>query len=56
MKIQVTITRQHNGSLQCSAVFNNRLHTRVFYGYTMREARSMFLEHLKAGDISLVSY
>jgi hypothetical protein len=55
MKIQVTLERQHNGSLRASAVYNNRLITRVFYGYTMREARAMFVEELERGEISLVS-
>jgi hypothetical protein len=55
MKIQVTLERQHNGSLRASAVHNGRLITRVFYGYTMREARAMFVEELERGEISLVS-
>jgi hypothetical protein len=55
MKIQVTITRQHNGALEVSAVHNGRLITRVFYGYTMREARAMFVEELRSGDFILAS-
>ena len=55
MKLQVTLERQHNGSLRASAVYNGRLISRVFYGYTMREARAVFIEELKAGEIPLVS-
>ncbi len=56
MKLQVTITRQHNGALEVSAVYNGRLVTRVFYGYTMREARAMFVEEIKSGEFILASY
>jgi hypothetical protein len=48
MKLQVTIVRQHNGSLQVSAVFDGRLISRVFYGYTMSQARRAFIEDLEA--------
>lgn len=43
MRLQVTIVRQHNGSLQASAVYDGRLISRVFYGYTMRQARQLFI-------------
>ena len=44
--MQVTITRQHNGSLLASAVHNGRLISRVFYGYTMKQARAAFIEEV----------
>jgi len=52
MKIQVTIERVlHNGALICSAVFAGRLISRTFYGYTMKEARNIFVEELTSGKI-----
>ena len=55
MNIQVTIERQHNGSLRVSAVYNGLLVSRVFYGYTMRVARAAFIEELKSGEILLAA-
>jgi hypothetical protein len=47
MKIQVTITRNHNGSLNCSTIYNGRLVSRNFYGYTMKEARWLFVQEIE---------
>ncbi len=50
MKMQVTIERiRHNGALVCSALFSGRLISRTFYGYTMKEARKLFVEGLASG-------
>jgi hypothetical protein len=48
MKIQVTITRNPwNGSLNCSTVFNGRLVSRNYYGFTMSQARREFIADLE---------
>jgi hypothetical protein len=47
MKIQVTITRNYNGSLNCSTIYNGRRVSRTYYGYTMSQARRDFLADLE---------
>jgi len=45
-RVQVTLERQHNGSLLAYAVYNNRLIRQVYMGYTMKQARAAFIEDL----------
>jgi hypothetical protein len=55
MKLNITLVRQHNGSLLASAVHNGRLISRVFYGYTMKQARQIFLEEIESAAYALNS-
>lgn len=43
------IRNPHNGSIECFGVCDQGyLETKVYYGYTLKEARRLFREHLKA--------
>jgi hypothetical protein len=44
----MTIDKLHNKSFTISDIICGRLVTRVFYGYTIKEAKKMFKEHAEA--------
>ena len=45
----MTIERNPNGSLVLSDIVNGYLFTRVYYGYTKKEARALFAQEIKNG-------
>lgn len=44
----LTVQRNLNGSLAVSTIYRDHLVTRVYYGYSQREAKRLFLEHIEA--------
>ena len=42
----MTIDKLHNKSFTISDVVNGQLKTRVFYGYTIKEAKKIFKEYI----------
>lgn len=38
----ISIEKLHNGALRLTAMIDGRLVTRVYYGYSRKEARAMF--------------
>jgi hypothetical protein len=42
----MTIDKLHNKSFTISDVVNGQLKTRVFYGYTVKEAKKIFKEYI----------
>jgi hypothetical protein len=45
----MTITKNHNGSLTVSKVINGYLYTKTYYGYTKKEAVSLYTRETKGG-------
>lgn len=45
---EVSATRQHNGSYEVAAIVNNVRRSKVFYGYTKREAIRLFVAEINA--------
>jgi hypothetical protein len=43
----MTIERQRNGSLIASDIVDGQYVKKVYYGYTKKESKEMFQEHLK---------
>ncbi len=46
----MSIQRNHNGALVISELVNGYLVTRTYYGYTLREAKSMFKSQVRNGN------
>jgi len=47
MKTQISVSKNLNGSLVCSALHNGFLTSKVYYGYPQTKALSMFRKELK---------
>jgi hypothetical protein len=50
----MTVTRNLNGSLTISDFVGGWLESMTYYGYTVREAKALFREHLKEIESSFI--